>query len=322
MTRSKRLGEWLYYFAFLPLIAPLPTGIRQALGRRRARKRMQRREDSRRHSVANMRHYLGYSAGQAEETTRQAFVLQLADELDSYGYHRVSPSLVSRRFQVEGEEHLDQLRGQGRGAVLATVHLGSICMAVMAMGQMGFKVYPLTHDSRNDSSMGRPLNAHSRWRLFWIERKCGGHAIYVNLKSPSGGKALGSLEALKVLRQGGFVSMPLDIPPHLVDHALQVDFLGRRCRFPSGPVRLAALAGVPILPYFILRHEDDWTRFKLVLREPIEPSGNASQDLQRCLGQAEEMIKLSPQQWTAWDSANQFLASGDREPGKDPGSFL
>ncbi|HSR53107.1 MAG TPA: lysophospholipid acyltransferase family protein [Acidobacteriota bacterium] len=308
MTWSKQAGEWLYYFGFLPLIAPLPRGLRQSLGRRQALRNLRRQNDSRFHTIANLRSFLGLPEDQARQVAEESYVMKLADELDAYGYPRLSPKLVASRFQVEGREHLDTLQSQGRGAVLATVHLGSICMAVMAMGQLGWSVYPFTHDSRHDASMGRALNGYSRWRLFWIERRCGGRAIYVDLKASSASKGLGSLEALQVLRQGGFVSMPLDIPPQLVDSPLEADFLDRRCRFPSGPARLAALAKVPIVPYFILRDESDWSRFKLILRPPCEPSGNAAQDLQHCLDPAAGLIQDHPQQWTAWDSASQFLA--------------
>ncbi len=227
------------------------------------------------------------------------------EDLDAYYYLRWRRAKLDRVFSFEGLQHLDDVLERGRGALLATGHFGAPCAAVVGLGIKG---YPITHVSReyqSDPSIPSAFRAYSLDKLRRIEQRIGRPLI-----NAIGGDDLPSHEAvlqiLKQLRQNQLVSMAIDVSPNLVEDGMNAQFLGRRSRFSSNLVRLAAQSQTAIIPYFILRDGRDWSRFRISLRPPISMSGNIEGDLQVCVDRLEEVVRQHPEQWFIWDSLSHF----------------
>ncbi len=109
---------------------------------------------------------------------------------------------------------------------------------------------------------------------------------------------------LRALREGRIVAMQGDRDVSGTGRTLP--FFGRTASFPVGPFRLAAIAGVPILPIFVLMEPRG--RYRTVVKTPIRlalgagsRSGPDEQELFRAMATwvsiLETVIRENPSQW-------------------------
>lgn len=144
----------------------------------------------------------------------------------------------ARRMPVEGFGFLDAALGEGRGAILATLHAGPWLNLVHALAARGRRV---------NVSGGRrlwepPLEGHEgRWiktQNVWVE-EAGARWV----RKP------GSFEVVReLLRSGELCWMNWDVPG-----STEAAFLGRRVVVASGIARLALETGAPVIPALVLR---------------------------------------------------------------------
>jgi lauroyl/myristoyl acyltransferase len=151
-------------------------------------------------------------------------------------YHRsVMEFLAQRRlaaawdhaFRFEGTETLYRAAASGRGAVVATSHLGNWELAGLALARLGFRVHVVTGTQWN------PL-LHGAVRAL---KEGSGIAV----STPEDG----FLPLLETLRRGGLVVLLVD--GDVYTRGVPASFFGRAVPFPAGPALLARRAGVPLL---------------------------------------------------------------------------
>ena len=134
-------------------------------------------------------------------------------------------------FEVVGEEAMHQRLRAGGGALLIGAHLGSF-EATRAIG--------LRHP---DLRVVRVMYEHNA-------RKINAALAAINPDAAADTVGLGDplalLEVRDLLEQGVFVGMLADRTPG-EEPAERVSFLGAPARFPTGPFRLAALLGRPVM---------------------------------------------------------------------------
>jgi predicted LPLAT superfamily acyltransferase len=134
-------------------------------------------------------------------------------------------------ISIEGEALMVELLRRRRGAFLIGAHVGSF-EATRAVGrrQRELRVAMLMYEER-----ARKLNAM---------------LAAINPAAALETVALGSLESMLQLRalleQGVFVGMLADRTPG-DEESITVSFLGHPARFPTGPLRAAALLGQPVI---------------------------------------------------------------------------
>ena len=90
---------------------------------------------------------------------------------------------------------------------------------------------------------------------------------------------------------------------------IEVDFFGKKCSFPQGPVRLAIKSGAMCLPGFVTRRTND--SFVIEMKEPIIFPENLSKSekveygIKEYVKYLEEFIRLHPEEWPVfydvWD---------------------
>ena len=84
------------------------------------------------------------------------------------------------------------------------------------------------------------------------------------------------MKILRSLEEGYFVAIQGD--RDYAGNGRTMPFLGRSVSFPVGPFRIAAAAGVPLLPVFVLREEDG--TYRTVVEAPIrvEPASRGERE--------------------------------------------
>lgn len=156
------------------------------------------------------------------------------------------------RIRVEGEEHLRLALGAGSGAILVTAHVGPWDAAARL----------LSRDFAADVMvlMEPEADAGARTLHDSIRERSGVRVLHL------GGDPLDALPVLRHLRGGGVVAVQLDrLSPS--GRSLGVELFGSRAELPEGPFRLAALAGVPILPIFA--HRTGYFSYEFAVSDPI-----------------------------------------------------
>lgn len=195
------------------------------------------------------------------------------------------PEAESCRISRRGSEHLEAELARGRGAILVTAHTGpwDVAARLLRDGLGADVVIAMTKEP------------DPRARAFHdaIRERSGVRVAHV------GAHPVDALPLLRHLKNGGVVAAQLDrgAPSGRV---LSVELFGRGFTVPEGPFRLAALAGVPIVPLFSRRlgHFE----YEIVISPAIELARSAPPEaLQRAAQVAVDamgaFIRQSPTQW-------------------------
>lgn len=152
---------------------------------------------------------------------------------------------------VYGERHILAALDQGRGAVFATAHTGGWEI----MGPL------LMRDQRRAvvMVMERERDTAARRLQDDLRTDRGLRIVHV------GGDPLAVLPLLSHVRAGGVVALQVDRSPFGM-RTRDVSLFGRPATIPEGPLRLAQLARVPLLPVFAAR-----TGYRTYLVRAFEP---------------------------------------------------
>ena len=68
------------------------------------------------------------------------FRTQTCEEAEAFFYPSLTGDGVERFVSVEGREHLDAALAGGRGAIVFSSHYGSMCLAMIALAHLGYRV--------------------------------------------------------------------------------------------------------------------------------------------------------------------------------------
>lgn len=166
---------------------------------------------------------------------------------------------LSRKMTIEGFAHIQAARAGGRGAIVATVHLGPFLALVHGLAARGIKLYVCGGTWGGGAA---PMHGRrGRWTLAqnrWVE-EAGCRWVHPG----------GSYPLLRELLMRGEVCVIAVDALGKVD----VDLAGHPARVRGGTASLALDTGASIVPGFVLRR--GWGQV-CVLLEPIDPSSFAN----------------------------------------------
>jgi KDO2-lipid IV(A) lauroyltransferase len=179
---------------------------------------------------------------------------------------------------LEGEEHLRQAFGAGRGVILVTGHVGNWELGGSFFGQQGVKVSVVT------LSDGRPeidaIRGEYRQR----------HAIRTILVDDS---PFAPIEMMAALKRGELLAMLVD-RWHGRD-GVPAPFLGGVQRLPRGPFALSQATGAPVLPAFVVK---EGRAYRGVVEPPfVVERGDYAPYAARVSGALERIVRRYPDQW-------------------------
>ncbi len=173
----------------------------------------------------------------------------------------------------------------GRGAVIATAHVGPWDAAAQILGR---------DIRRSVTAVMAPERILAAREVHDEVRSRAGVRVH-----HSGQRTLGSLDLLRALRAGEIVVVQLDrFPPD--GRAMSATLFGQSVEVPLGPFLLAGLAGVPVVPVFVWRR--DFFDYRGEVGEPLcLPRRPTETQLREVVEQATSMmegfIRRHPTQW-------------------------
>ena len=230
------------------------------------------------------------SSGDIRSLAHRCAVSALLREIDHREFAR-----GARAHRLIHDAALDDLRASGRGAILASFHLGPYLYVARPLVERGFHVVAIV----DDDALGR---ARERWEH--EAARMPGRLELMPLFSP---RTL--LRAVRALREGAIVAVFLDGgagvagPGPDSGRQIEVQFCSMPIRVRTGAAYLAQRAQVPILPAIAFR--DSWGRRIVEYADLVAPPSRddpegAESLLRAILPWFERRVLSHPEQWNGW----------------------
>jgi len=240
----------------------------------------------------NLRVVLGREATLAE--VQAVFRTAVANYVDLFRLPRLDQEDVANRVEVEGWEHLRAALARGKGALVASLHLGNIEAISYATRNRGVVLMIPVERLQPAAFLARMIALRERAGLWCV---------------PVGRDALAAARA--ALASNAVVGIGADRVT--VGEGEVVRFCGQPARMPIAAAALARRTGAPLLPIASSRLPGG--RFRCRIGPPIsltEPDGrrlSLVEITERLLAALEPFLRDNPTQWVVfrrvWDDGCQ-----------------
>ena len=192
---------------------------------------------------------------------------------------RFDAESIRSRFTVEGMEHFERAKAQGKGVILVSGHLGAFDVGYFLASELG-EVHFVGKMSENP----------------WIA------ADFERLRTKQGLKMVpvrgAGWKMHRVLRAGGNVTFLWDQRTQPL-HGILIPFLGQPAWTNTMPANLAATNGAPMLP--MIGTPLGRGHYKVTILPPFQVRGKSQEDAvaltQEVMGWLSEEIRNRPDMW-------------------------
>ena len=196
------------------------------------------------------------------------------------GGRDASSIVVSKR----GDDGLVAAHAAGKGAIILTAHVGNFELGGLFLKQLGLDVSAVY--AVDPSPVIEAHRAKAR-KLIGVEG------------IPVTSSPFAFVPILRALKDNRIVAIQGD--RDLSGTGRRLPFLGRSKSFPVGPFRLAALAGAPLFPGFVLQEEDGKYSTRVLDPIRIEQGPGEEERIDRAMrafvATMEATIRERPTQW-------------------------
>lgn len=225
--------------------------------------------------------------GPMPEAERDARITKTFENYGRYWYEMFRlpserPETLRDRLVTEGYEHLEKALAAGRGALVASPHVGGWDFGgawLVARGR------PLT-------VVVEPVEPPELFDWFVTQRSALGMEV-VPLGPEAGGRVARALSENRV------VALLCD--RDLTHDGVAVDFFGERTTMPGGPALLGLRTGAPILPVAVYFEAGDMHSGHMQPPVAAERRDGLRADVSRVTqdlaGRFETLIRAEPEQW-------------------------
>lgn len=199
-------------------------------------------------------------------------------------------------IEVEGEEHLREAFGKGRGVIFLSAHIGNWEYGAALLARRGYPMNAIGAEQRDP----RVTEA------------------IASLRASAGvkpvGKGLDLKAAVACLKNKEILAVLLDQDAR--EAGLVSPFLGIPASTPIGPIKLARKFGSPVVPVHVTRVADG-ERLKMTIEPALEGEGGKpfGEDLRHAVDSCNEKIsswiRETPGQWL-WMYPRWATTTGDR----------
>ena len=193
---------------------------------------------------------------------------------------------------AEGREYIKEAVQSGKGGILLISHLGNWGVAARIFQRAGFKLM-LIMGEREAKQVARQ---HREGLM--------GEGMKILISKPEDSDSLlTGIEALKFIREGGFLCLAGDITWSDPRSRLTVKFFNRDIYLPTGPHLLALVSGAPVFTMFNFRQPGGKYRFLILPPRYVKaPSRELRNDVieksaQLYASQLEEAVRRYPYEW-------------------------
>ena len=200
---------------------------------------------------------------------------------------------LERRFPIKHLEHLDRALAAGKGAILIGSHVNSIgsLLAIARLRQLGYDVrvpMPDPHDAWPLTLIRR--TAHRLTGARTVSEILGAFYAQFNVRPLI---TVLNQKAILLLMGDGWHSASF----------VDADFLGRQLPFTSGPLNVARLAGVPVVPLFAVG-QPDRLHFELEPAFYVDRTGTPREAVERnvryFVSRVEQRMLADIPSWQHW----------------------
>lgn len=300
-----RAAMWLDYRAIMPGLARLSWRLAIWWGRRRGDVLRWSRVDGRRVAVANLRRAYGgtLASDEAERIVRGSFRAQTCEEAEAYFFSDLAGERLRRFLAVEGREHLDAALARGRGAIVFSSHFGSMCLAMVGLARLGYRVNVLARSLEpDDNPLAVSVRRYAEGKVATLERIL--ERPFIIAGKP------GSMQQMRdALAAGELVYILISVPPELARQRGAVRFLGHPAELPLGIELIAEATRAALVPFAVYRAADRLGH-TLVIHQAIGGPEAGPGTLQRCADAIERDIRADPAQFFMWEFARSFWTDG------------
>ncbi|MCA1832659.1 MAG: phosphatidylinositol mannoside acyltransferase [Actinomycetota bacterium] len=274
----------LGYQAAWLIARKLPERTATRLAEWTALKLWKRNEATRNRVARNLAPVVG-EGPHLEQVTREAFKSYGRYWLETFRLQDMSSPELDKRFFTVGLENIEKAYAAGKGAVIATMHLGNWDVA----GRWVAERWPLV-------AVVEVLRPKKLFDKFVEHRRKLGMTIVPLVK---GGDA--TAECVRYLNEGRLIALVAD--RDMSGSGIEVQMFGRRTKIPPGPAVMSLRTGAPLIPAVIYdRPDGTWIAH---VTERIDGDENhddpeAVRALTRKLAQSfEGLARREPSQWHA-----------------------
>ncbi len=192
---------------------------------------------------------------------------------------------------TQGRDNLVEAARRGSGGIILMSHLGSFEIAAQAFRELKLKLL-LIMGEKEAKQVARDQREAMRARGIQIQVAAAGEDFL-----------FGGVEAIKFVREGGFVSVAGDIVWTEQRSRLPVNLFGREVGLPAGPHLLALASKAPLFTMFTFR--DEKGKHLIVMSPPreVKPPSRSERgatlqaSAQTYANALEEMVRQHPFQW-------------------------
>ena len=209
---------------------------------------------------------------------------------------------------VQGREGITEAARRGRGGIILISHLGSYEVAARAFQELGLRLLLIMGEKE-----ARQVARGQREAL-----KAQG--IHIQVATAKEDSLFGGLEAIKFIREGGFVSLAGDFVWTEQHSFLSVKLFDYEMGLPAGPHLLALVSGAPLFTMFTFRLKRG--KHQVIVSIPREVKAPSRSERSTALqasaqiyaNNLEEKVREHPFQWYIFEPFFPFedLSSGRR----------
>jgi KDO2-lipid IV(A) lauroyltransferase len=294
-----RAAMWLDYVVLMPAAAAISWRLALWWGRRRGDLLFWSRRVGREAAIANVAHGLGVGPQEARRIAHASFRARTTEEVETFFFPALTRDGYRRFIQVEGQEHLDAAQAQGKGTIVFSYHYGSMCLAMIALAHLGYKVNVLARSIAEDENpLAAIVRRYAEGKVARLEQVMDRPFIVTSAQGAM-------MKARRALKSGELLYILLSVPPELARRRANVRFLGHPAELPLGAEFLAEASGAPLVPFLVRRRPEG---FGHVLEIGAEVPGPASGPgtLQRCIDDLDRRMAADPGQFFMWEFARSF----------------
>ncbi|MBL4653852.1 MAG: lipid A biosynthesis acyltransferase [Flavobacteriales bacterium] len=220
---------------------------------------------------------LGYSALSAYWATYINFYKFGQNLIDKFAILSGEKSKYSTTHN--GGEYLDEMTKNGTGGVLMSGHIGNFEVGGQLLERLGGKINVIMQDEDHEK-IKKYMNSKSKQKSFNIIPIKNDLSHVISIKN--------------ALAENEFICVHGDRYMEGAE-TVELDFLGKKAKFPKGPFVIATRFGAPVTFAFVVK--TDMRSYRFSATKPKLYNRKLEECMQDYVAKLEEVVKANPHQW-------------------------
>jgi len=226
-----------------------------------------------------------------EEMVQGTWAMQVRINLEEAVLPRLTRDQLDRYCRVVGREHLDAALAKGKGAVMAFLHFGQHWFLPVWCGHNGYTWNQV-------AAAGRP--PEDKWQPTWFGARVfdARDAWFDDLPVQFLPLDTPHRVLVRALNRNELVGIAVD--GRIGTRFAQVRFLDRDALFAPGAIKLARIAGAPIVPCATVVGQDGVQQVTFLEPMEVPRRGDVADRVQELVSRLEPFVLAHPDHYGSW----------------------